>query len=207
MNPVVRKLFRTKVVKDIQGDLSFNIISNIENKKIIDLMDKKIKIPRMYLLKGFKQQLIGEYQFTCCSEEKLIHINNIDISDIYIQLEIVRDESNYIAYINNPNKEVQLTAVKNKPFSIYFIKNPDKEVQLTAVNIKPHIIRDIHKPYKEVQLTAVKNKPSVIKYIENPDKDVQLTAVSNDPLSIKYIEYPNQEVIDFISENYPDLEY
>ena len=137
---------------------------------------------------------------------------------------LLKRQSKYIEYIDNPSEQLQLATVKQDGRAIYYIINneikPSEQVQLAAVQQKglaiAYIIHNGIIPSEQVQLAAVQKDGEAIKFIENPSEQLQLAAVIQDCYAIAHINNPSEyvqlaaveqdsDVIEYIENPYPSV--
>ena len=114
-----------------------------------------------------------------------------------VQLNMVKQTSFAIQYIDNPSKAVQLAAVKQDCYTIEYIKNPTQKVKLVAVKQHGCAIRHIKNPSEKIQLAAIQEDFSAVQFIDNLSEEMQLAAVKKSVIALRFIKNPTQKVVDF----------
>ena len=111
-------------------------------------------------------------------------LNNTDFLSLVTALEletikelIVKENPDFIQYIDNPSEKIQMLAVRIDGLAIQFIKNPTTETKLEAIKNDGYAIQFIKDPTEEMQILAVQQNGNVIKFIKNPSEKIQEEAI------------------------------
>ena len=103
-------------------------------------------------------------------------------------LNIIKNCSRLIKYVDNPSLELQLCAVRKNGFVIDLIQNPSDVVIVEALKQNGKAICNVKNPKLEFQLIAVKQNGKAIKHISNPSKEVIEEALKQNPEAKKFID-------------------
>jgi hypothetical protein len=97
-----------------------------------------------------------------------------DMADLDVMLrtlEKVKEEPEFIEYIENPTEEMQLIAIKND-IHISMIENPTEKVQMEAIKKDIHTIEFIEEPTEEMMLFVLNEDISFFDTITNKTEKV-----------------------------------
>lgn len=91
---------------------------------------------------------------------------DIDIPEETL-LNVVEEEPNMIAFIDNPSEAVQLQAVRRRGLSIQFLNNPSEEVQIEAIKETFMAIAKINNPTEKAKEKAVRESRYALSLIRD----------------------------------------
>ncbi len=109
-------------------------------------------------------------------------------------LEAVKENGDFLGYVNNQTEEMCLEAVKQNGNALYFVKNQTEEICLEAVKRDGCALHYIKNQTEEICLEAVKQNGMTLSFVRNQTEEICLEAVKQNKLALRYVKNKTEKI-------------
>lgn len=125
-------------------------------------------------------------------------MNNLDQE--MLEKLLVKDNPEYITFLENPSEELKCIAVVNQPSVVLELENPSEKLVILALRKDPTVVyslsREILNTLSDDTLKNIFYKrPRLIQYLNNPSEEIQEYILYTAPRYLKYVDNPSEAIL------------